>query len=145
MEQRVTRQQFTDYLVPVYAPAEFIPVRGSGSWLWDQSGKDYVDFAGGIAVNALGHRHPALLQALTEQADKVWHLGNGYTNEPVLRLAKQLVEATFADKAFSVTPVPRLMRPHSNSLAWWVMLKILSIRPKSSPSTTPFTDARYSP
>lgn len=100
MEQRVTRQQFTDYLVPVYAPADFIPVRGTGSWLWDQSGKDYVDFAGGIAVNALGHRHPELLKALTEQADKVWHLGNGYTNEPVLRLAKQLVDATFADKVF---------------------------------------------
>lgn len=100
MEQRVTRQQFDDYMVPVYAPADFIPVHGAGSWLWDQSGKDYVDFAGGIAVNALGHRHPAVLQALHEQADKVWHLGNGYTNEPVLRLAKQLVEATFADKAF---------------------------------------------
>jgi len=84
----------------VYAPAEFIPGHGAGSWLWDQSGKDYVDFAGGIAVNALGHRHPAVLQALTEQAEKVWHLGNGYTNEPVLRLAKKLVDATFADKVF---------------------------------------------
>ncbi len=100
MEKHVTRQQFDDYLVPVYAPAEFIPVKGTGSWLWDQSGKDYVDFAGGIAVNALGHRHPEVLQALTEQANKVWHLGNGYTNEPVLRLAKQLVDATFADKVF---------------------------------------------
>ncbi|EIC85837.1 aspartate aminotransferase family protein [Serratia sp. M24T3] len=100
MEQRVTRQQFNDYLVPVYAPAEFIPVRGEGSCLWDQTGKDYIDFAGGIAVNALGHRHPEVLRALTEQADKVWHLGNGYTNEPVLRLAKQLVDATFADKVF---------------------------------------------
>ncbi|WP_369788258.1 aspartate aminotransferase family protein [Rouxiella sp. WC2420] len=100
MEQRVTRQQFNDYLVPVYAPAEFIPVRGEGSCLWDQTGKDYIDFAGGIAVNALGHRHPEVLRALTEQADKVWHLGNGYTNEPVLRLAKQLVDATFADKIF---------------------------------------------
>ncbi|KQN51819.1 acetylornithine aminotransferase [Serratia sp. Leaf50] len=100
MEQQVTRQQFNEYMVPVYAPAEFIPVHGAGSWLWDQSGKDYVDFAGGIAVNALGHRHPAVLQALTEQAEKVWHLGNGYTNEPVLRLAKKLVDATFADKVF---------------------------------------------
>ena len=100
MEQRVTRQQFDDYMVPVYAPADFIPVHGAGSWLWDQSGKDYVDFAGGIAVNALGHRHPAVLKALTDQADKIWHLGNGYTNEPVLLLARQLIDATFADKAF---------------------------------------------
>ncbi|NMP28698.1 aspartate aminotransferase family protein [Rahnella sp. SAP-1] len=100
MEQLVTRQQFNDWMVPVYAPADFIPVHGAGSWLWDQAGKDYVDFAGGIAVNALGHRHPQILQALIEQANKVWHLGNGYTNEPVLHLAKKLIDATFADKAF---------------------------------------------
>ncbi|NMC24270.1 MAG: bifunctional succinylornithine transaminase/acetylornithine transaminase, partial [Serratia sp.] len=61
---------------------------------------DYVDFAGGIAVNALGHAHPEIRKTLHEQADKVWHLGNGYTNEPVLRLAKQLIDATFADKVF---------------------------------------------
>ncbi|MBU9809030.1 aspartate aminotransferase family protein [Rahnella perminowiae] len=98
--QNVSRQNFDDWMVPVYAPAAFIPVRGEGSWLWDQAGKDYVDFAGGIAVNALGHAHPEIRKTLHEQADKVWHLGNGYTNEPVLRLAKQLIDATFADKVF---------------------------------------------
>ena len=98
--QNVSRQNFDDWMVPVYAPAAFIPVRGEGSWLWDQTGKDYVDFAGGIAVNALGHAHPEIRKTLHEQADKVWHLGNGYTNEPVLRLAKQLIDATFADKVF---------------------------------------------
>ena len=98
--QNVSRQNFDDWMVPVYAPAAFIPVRGEGSWLWDQAGKDYVDFAGGIAVNALGHAHPEIRKTLLEQADKVWHLGNGYTNEPVLRLAKQLIDATFADKVF---------------------------------------------
>jgi succinylornithine aminotransferase len=75
-------------------------VRAEGSTLWDQQGKDYIDFAGGIAVNALGHAHPALQQALTEQASKLWHTGNGYTNEPILRLAKQLIDATFADRVF---------------------------------------------
>ena len=59
--------------------------------------KEYIDFAGGIAVNALGHAHPVAVNALTEQATKLWHVGNGYTNEPVLRLAKQLTEHTFAD------------------------------------------------
>ncbi len=49
----------------------FIPVRGEGSRLWDQQGKEYIDFAGGIAVNALGHAHPELREALNEQASKV--------------------------------------------------------------------------
>jgi succinylornithine aminotransferase len=87
-------------MMPVYAPAPFIPVRGEGSRLWDQQGKEYIDFAGGIAVNALGHAHPAMIAALTEQAGKFWHTGNGYSNEPVLKLAKQLIDATFADKIF---------------------------------------------
>ncbi|MDU1699570.1 MAG: aspartate aminotransferase family protein, partial [Citrobacter freundii] len=84
----------------VYAPAPFIPVRGEGSRLWDQQGKEYIDFAGGIAVNALGHAHPALREALNDQASKFWHTGNGYTNEPVLRLAKKLIDATFAERIF---------------------------------------------
>ncbi|CNG12683.1 aspartate aminotransferase family protein [Yersinia similis] len=96
----VTRQSFDEWIVPTYAPADFIVVRGEGAMLWDQQGKSYIDFAGGIAVNALGHGHPAVKAALIEQADKVWHLGNGYTNEPVLRLAKQLIDATFAEKVF---------------------------------------------
>lgn len=100
MSQTVTRADFDQYLVPTYAPADFIPVRGQGSRLWDQEGREYVDFAGGIAVSSLGHAHPKLVAALTEQAQKVWHLSNGLTNEPALRLAKKLVNATFADKVF---------------------------------------------
>ncbi|MEB4673871.1 aspartate aminotransferase family protein [Enterobacteriaceae bacterium G50] len=100
MSQSITRQDFDQWMMPVYAPAPFIPVRGEGSRLWDQQGKEYIDFAGGIAVNALGHAHPAMIQALTEQAGKFWHTGNGYTNEPALHLAKQLIDATFADRVF---------------------------------------------
>lgn len=100
MSQSISRQDFDQWMMPVYAPAPFIPVRGEGAWLWDQQGKGYVDFAGGIAVNALGHAHPAMIRALTEQAEKFWHTGNGYTNEPALRLAKQLIDATFADRIF---------------------------------------------
>ncbi|MCG8708225.1 aspartate aminotransferase family protein [Brenneria sp. 4F2] len=96
----VTREDFNQRMVPVYAPADFILTRGEGSRIWDQQGKEYIDFAGGIAVNALGHCHPDVMAALTEQAGKLWHIGNGYTNEPVLRLAKQLIDATFADKVF---------------------------------------------
>ena len=100
MSQSITRSNFDEWMMPVYAPAAFIPVRGEGSRLWDQQGKEYIDFAGGIAVNALGHAHPRLVKALTGQAEKFWHTGNGYTNEPVLRLAKQLIDATFADRVF---------------------------------------------
>ncbi|ENU47415.1 aspartate aminotransferase family protein [Acinetobacter nosocomialis] len=96
----VSRNDFNEWMVPVFAPANFIPVRGEGSRIWDQENKEYIDFAGGIAVNALGHAHPVAVNALTEQAKKLWHVGNGYTNEPVLRLAKQLTENTFADKVF---------------------------------------------
>ncbi|HGN9373470.1 TPA: aspartate aminotransferase family protein [Citrobacter pasteurii] len=100
MSLSVTRENFDEWMMPVYAPAPFIPVRGEGSRLWDQQGKEYIDFAGGIAVNALGHAHPALREALNDQASKFWHTGNGYTNEPVLRLAKKLIDATFAERVF---------------------------------------------
>ncbi|WP_312932472.1 aspartate aminotransferase family protein [Pseudomonas sp.] len=96
----VQRADFDQVMVPNYAPAAFIPVRGQGSRVWDQSGRELIDFAGGIAVNALGHCHPALVQALTEQANTLWHVSNVFTNEPALRLAHKLVNATFADRAF---------------------------------------------
>ncbi|MCM2129931.1 acetylornithine/succinyldiaminopimelate transaminase [Larsenimonas rhizosphaerae] len=95
-----TREDFDLYMVPNYSPQRVIPVRGEGSRLWDQEGHEYIDFAGGIAVNGLGHAHPALLAALKAQADKVWHLSNVYTNEPALKLARMLVENTFAEKVF---------------------------------------------
>ncbi len=100
MSQSPTRDDFDRYMVPNYSPQRTIPVRGEGSRLWDQDGREYIDFAGGIAVNALGHCHPALVSALKSQADKLWHLSNVYTNEPALALAKSLVERTFADKAY---------------------------------------------
>jgi succinylornithine aminotransferase len=96
----VTRQTFDEVLVPTYAPAAMVPVRASGLDLWDQSGKHYLDFTAGIAVTSLGHAHPALVDALTRQINTLWHLGNGYTNEPVLRLGLALTESTFADRAF---------------------------------------------
>jgi acetylornithine/N-succinyldiaminopimelate aminotransferase len=77
-----------------------VPVRAAGLDLWDQNGKHYLDFTSGIAVASLGHCNPVVVEALTKQANTLWHLGNGYTNEPVLRLALALTEATFADRAF---------------------------------------------
>ncbi|GAB7525511.1 aspartate aminotransferase family protein [Paraburkholderia sp. 2C] len=99
-DQNVTRQTFDEVMVPVFSPAPFVPDRGEGSRVWDTQGREYLDFAGGIAVTALGHAHPELLEVLNGQGAKLWHIGNGYTNEPVLRLAKRLEELTFADRAF---------------------------------------------
>jgi acetylornithine/N-succinyldiaminopimelate aminotransferase len=96
----VNRELFDDVMVPNYAPSAVIPVRGLGSRVWDQQDREFIDFAGGIAVNCLGHCHPALVAALTEQANKIWHLSNVMTNEPALRLAKKLTDSTFADKVY---------------------------------------------
>lgn len=99
-QTQVNRALFDEVMVPNYAPASIIPVKGAGSRVWDQQGREYIDFAGGIAVSSLGHCHPALVNALKQQADKLWHLSNVMTNEPALRLAKKLVDATFADKIY---------------------------------------------
>jgi acetylornithine/N-succinyldiaminopimelate aminotransferase len=96
----VTRDLFNEVMVPNYNPASMIPVKGEGSRVWDQEGKEYIDFAGGIAVNCLGHCHPAMVSALHEQSKKLWHLSNVFTNEPAIRLAKKLTEATFADRVY---------------------------------------------
>ena len=96
----VTRETFDQVILPVYAPAQFVPVRGKGSRVWDQQNKEYVDFSGGIAVTALGHCHPALVNTLKEQGETLWHTSNVFTNEPALRLASKLISATFADRVF---------------------------------------------
>lgn len=94
----ITRATFDQVILPIYAPAEFIPVKGKGSRVWDQQGKEYIDFAGGIAVTALGHCHPALVEALKSQGETLWHTSNVFTNEPALRLGQKLVDATFAER-----------------------------------------------
>ncbi|AEY02604.1 bifunctional N-succinyldiaminopimelate-aminotransferase/acetylornithine transaminase protein [Oceanimonas sp. GK1] len=99
-DMAVTRETFDQVMVPNYAPAQSIPVRGLGARVWDQQGKEFIDFAGGIAVNCLGHCHPALVSALKEQGEKLWHLSNVWTNEPALRLASKLVDATFAERVY---------------------------------------------
>ena len=89
-----------NYLTPNFAFAPVIPDHAQGSHVWDTEGREYLDLAGGIAVNALGHCHPALQAALTEQAAKLWHISNIYTTAPAQQLAQRLVENTFADKVF---------------------------------------------
>lgn len=100
VEMKVERGLFDEVMVPCYNPMEMIPVKGQGSRIWDQNGNEYIDFAGGIAVSCLGHCHPAMVEALTEQGKKLWHLSNVMTNEPALRLAKTLTELSFAERVF---------------------------------------------
>ena len=100
VNKTLTRALFDEVMVPNYAPSAVIPVRGEGSRVWDQEGNEFIDFAGGIAVNCLGHCHPALVGALKEQGEKLWHLSNVMTNEPALALATKLVDATFADRVY---------------------------------------------
>lgn len=87
-------------VLPTYSRAPLAFERGEGSWLTTTDGERYLDLGAGIAVNALGHAHPALVAALTEQAGKLWHVSNLYEIGPQQALADALVEATFADTVF---------------------------------------------
>ncbi len=87
-------------LLPTYARADVSFERGEGPWLLSRDGERYLDFGAGIAVNALGHAHPHLVKALTEQAAKVWHTSNLYRIPEGERLAQRLVDNTFADVVF---------------------------------------------
>lgn len=89
------------HLVPTYRQRERVLERGDGSRLWDIEGREYVDFAAGIAVSALGHGDPDVLAALQSQASKLWHTSNVFLSEPPLRLAEELVAASgFASRVF---------------------------------------------
>ena len=90
-----------DVLLPVYRQREMILERGQGARVWDSEGRDYVDFAAGIAVCSLGHCDPELTAALVEQAGRLWHTSNVFYSEPPLRLAQELVASSrFAERAF---------------------------------------------
>ena len=88
------------HILPTYARVDLAFERGQGAWLIATDGERYLDFASGIAVNALGHAHPRLVAALTEQAHKLWHVSNLYRIPEAERLADRLCEVSFADKVF---------------------------------------------
>lgn len=140
-EYSVNRATFDEVMVPNYAPQAMIPVRGKGSRIWDQKGREYIDFAGGIAVNALGHCHPQLVKTLKEQSEKLWHLSNVYTNEPALALAQRLTEISLPIKFSSVTLAPK---PTKQPSSWpeSILLIISALKSmKSYPSRVPSTVA----
>ncbi|WP_146751202.1 aminotransferase class III-fold pyridoxal phosphate-dependent enzyme, partial [Pseudomonas aeruginosa] len=87
-------------VLPTYSRAPLHFVKGEGSWLIEEDGRRFLDLGSGIAVNVLGHANPKLVAALTEQANKVWHLSNLYEIPEQKALADKLVENTFADTVF---------------------------------------------
>ena len=87
-------------VMPVYSRADVQFERGQGGYLFDSEGRRYLDFASGIAVTSLGHCHPALVAALSEQANKVWHTSNLFRVPGQENLAKRLTDLTFADTVF---------------------------------------------
>jgi acetylornithine/N-succinyldiaminopimelate aminotransferase len=87
-------------VMSTYARQNIAFEKGEGPWLISTTGDRYLDFASGVAVNALGHAHPKLIAALTEQAGKLWHCSNLYRVSGQERLAERLCEVTFADKVF---------------------------------------------
>jgi acetylornithine/N-succinyldiaminopimelate aminotransferase len=90
----------TSHLLPTYARVDLAFERGEGAWLIATNGERYLDFTSGVAVNALGHAHPALVAAITEQAGKLWHVSNLYRIPESERLAARLCAASFADVVF---------------------------------------------
>ena len=90
----------TSHLLPTYARADLAFERGEGAWLIATNGDRYLDFASGVAVNALGHAHPHLVAAIAEQARKLWHVSNLYRIPEAERVADRLCAASFADVVF---------------------------------------------
>jgi acetylornithine/N-succinyldiaminopimelate aminotransferase len=90
----------SSHLLPTYARVDLAFERGDGAWLITAAGERYLDFTSGVAVNALGHAHPHMVKALTEQAQKVWHVSNLYRIPEGEKLADRLCAATFADTVF---------------------------------------------
>src|ERR1700686_2723215 len=90
----------TSHLLPVFARADLGFERGEGVWLIATNGERYLDFTSGVAVNALGHAHPHLVAAVTEQAQKLWHVSNLYEIPEAEHVAERLCAASFADVVF---------------------------------------------
>ena len=94
------REAYEHFVVPSYARFDLVLDRGEGSYVWDGDGKRYLDLAGGIAVCSLGHAHPEITEALTEQSRKLIHVSNLYYTEPQARLAKRIVDLIAPGRVF---------------------------------------------
>src|SRR6476646_4886048 len=94
------QELFEQNVVPTYSRFDLVLERGDGSYVWDIDGKRYLDLAGGIAVCSLGHAHPEMIKALTEQATKLIHVSNLYYTKPQGQLAERIVEQIAPGRVF---------------------------------------------
>ena len=99
-ETKRVRELFDNYVVPSYARFDLVLKGGEGSYVWDADGKRYLDLAGGIAVCSLGHAHPEITKALSDQSQRLVHISNLYYNEAQGRLAKRIVEQIAPGRVF---------------------------------------------
>ena len=86
------KDRYAASLMNTFGPPRLALERGEGAHVWDEDGKEYVDLLGGIAVNALGHAHPALVATVTEQLHRLGHVSNFFTSRPQVELAEKLLE-----------------------------------------------------
>jgi 4-aminobutyrate aminotransferase len=96
-EQAMIQERYAASLMNTFGPPRLVLVRGEGPYVWDADGRRYLDLLGGIAVNALGHAHPALVGAVTEQLQTLGHVSNFFTTEPQVRLAERLLSMLHVD------------------------------------------------
>src|SRR5213078_759205 len=108
---------FEKFVVPSYTRFDLVLERGEGSYVWDVDGKRYLDLAGGIAVCSLGHAHPEITEALTEQSQKLIHVSNLYYNELQGRLAKRIVDLIAPAASFFATAARKRTKACSSLLA----------------------------
>lgn len=99
---KITRKTFDEVMVPCYVPQDMVLERGQGCYLFDMSGRKYVDFTAGIAVNCLGHNHKGVVDVISKQASRLIHVSNIFTNNQTLTLASKLVKLTGYEKVFFV-------------------------------------------
>ncbi|XRY30743.1 MAG: acetylornithine/succinyldiaminopimelate transaminase [Buchnera aphidicola (Tetraneura akinire)] len=132
--KKIDKKIFKKLIIPFYSPSEVIPVYGRGSRIFDQLGKEYIDFSSGIGVTSLGHCNPLVEKSLVLQSKKLWHVSNLFVNEPAIKLAKRLTSTTnFSSRVFfsnsgaeSNEVALKLARYYSNSIYGCYKNKIIS-------------------
>jgi acetylornithine/N-succinyldiaminopimelate aminotransferase len=117
--------RYADALMNTFGQPKLVLTRGAGAHVWDEDGKEYVDLLGGIAVNSLGHAHPALVGAVTEQLQTLGHISNFFASEPQIKLAERLVALLVEERASaSVSKPARVFFSNSGTEANEAALKL---------------------
>jgi len=115
----------TSHLMNTYSRQPVTFVKGNGVWLWDADGNEYLDALSGVAVNGLGHAHPKLVKAISDQAAKLIHVSNIYHVAEQEALADKICEISGMDKVFFATQDAKLMKPASSLQGYTAIKKVL--------------------